>query len=371
MTANATLATPAPASNFVDISGLNTMALACHARERVTLDDEPQISSLFAQLAEQRQRYVILSNGSNILLPPVLDAVVISPTLTGIEIVDDTPDTVTLAVMAGENWHELVVKTVEQGWFGLENLALIPSWVGAAPIQNIGAYGVQVEDVIHSVRAFHIPTLTWHNLSKADCQFGYRDSRFKRETGDWLITQVTFQLSKHPSPNVQYGDVAQVASDYAKQAGRNTVTPVDTMHAIIDIRQRKIPDPTQLPNCGSFFKNPIVDGVTAEQLRQQYPMMVQYPVKSPDGKATEQVKLAAGWLIDQAGLKGNGIAPILTHVNQALVLTNHAPSIATQQDIENAMRFIQQAVEQKFGVWLEPEPVWIEADGQIRDYHRV
>ena len=360
--------------NYVDISQLSTMALASHARELIQLHHVDEIQPLFARLQQQQQRFVIISNGSNTLLPELLDVTVITPTLHGQTVLEEDDQTVRLEVMAGEQWHDLVVSTVTQGWYGLENLALIPSWVGASPVQNIGAYGVQVEDVIESVTAFHIPTLTFKTLSNADCEFAYRDSRFKREVGQWLITSVTFRLHKNPNVNVQYGDVAKLAAQYANQRlgtslDNPVITPIDTMYAIIQIRQSKIPDTHELPNCGSFFQNPIVDAADAQTLLQRFPTLVHYPVKNQQGQATGKVKLAAGWLIDQAGLKGKGIAPILTHIHQALVLTNHAPQVATQADIERTMTLIQQTVYQQFGVMLEPEPVWIESDGRIRQTH--
>ena len=360
--------------NYVDISQLSTMALASHARELIQLHHVDEVQPLFARLQQQQQRFVIISNGSNTLLPELLDVTVITPTLHGQTVLEEDDQTVRLEVMAGEQWHDLVVSTVTQGWYGLENLALIPSWVGASPVQNIGAYGVQVEDVIESVTAFHIPTLTFKTLSNADCEFAYRDSRFKREVGQWLITSVTFRLHKNPNVNVQYGDVAKLAAQYANQRlgtslDNPVITPIDTMYAIIQIRQSKIPDTNELPNCGSFFKNPIVDAADAQTLLQRFPTLVHYPVKNQQGQATGKVKLAAGWLIDQAGLKGKGIAPILTHVHQALVLTNHAPQVATQADIERTMTLIQQTVYQQFGVMLEPEPVWIKSDGLIRQTH--
>ena len=360
--------------NYVDISQLSTMALASHARELIQLHHVDEVQPLFARLQQQQQRFVIISNGSNTLLPKLLDVTVITPTLHGQTVLEEDDQTVRLEVMAGEQWHDLVVSTVTQGWYGLENLALIPSWVGASPVQNIGAYGVQVEDVIESVTAFHIPTLTFKTLSNADCEFAYRDSRFKREVGQWLITSVTFRLHKNPNVNVQYGDVAKLAAQYANQRlgtslDNPVITPIDTMYAIIQIRQSKIPDTNELPNCGSFFKNPIVDAADAQTLLQRFPTLVHYPVKDNQGQATGKVKLAAGWLIDQAGLKGKGIAPILTHIHQALVLTNHAPQVATQADIERTMTLIQQTVYQQFGVMLEPEPVWIKSDGLIRQTH--
>lgn len=355
--------------SYVDISALNTMALACQAKQLIRIQQLAEVETTFMQLAAQRQSFVVISNGSNIILPEVLDAVVVSPSLQGKSVLVEDATSVTLEVMAGENWHDLVVETVNSGWYGLENLALIPSWVGGSPVQNIGAYGAQVEDVIQSVKAFHIPTLTWHHLSKADCKFSYRDSIFKQQAGQWLITSVIFKLSKTAKPNTQYGDVAKVAQQYASQAGRDEITPVDTMNAIIEIRQSKLPDTNDLPNCGSFFKNPIVTKSQVDDLLKTYPNLVHYPIKDAHGNLTDEVKVAAGWLIDQSGLKGKGIAPILTHTKQALVLTNHAPKIATQKDVAKTMQFIQETVFKKFAIGLEAEPVWIESDGSIRQTH--
>ena len=355
--------------NYVDISHLNTMALRCQAREVVTLTDVNQVLPTFQRIQQQQSHFVILSNGSNIILPPQLDAVVVLPKMLGKTVREESQDSVLLEVMAGEDWHNFVVDTVSNGWFGLENLALIPSSVGASPVQNIGAYGVQVEDVIERITAFHIPTLQFKQFSKQDCLFNYRDSVFKHQVGQWLITSVTFRLHKNPTVNIKYGDVATVAAEYAVKAGRGEhITPLDTMNAIIHIRQSKLPDTADLPNCGSFFKNPIVSKSLADSLLHTYPNMVQYPIVD-EQTGIEQVKLAAGWLIDKAGLKGKGIEPILTHVHQALVLTNHAAYQATQHDVERTMQFIQQTVMQQFGIMLEPEPVWIEADGRIRQTH--
>ncbi len=354
---------------YTDISHLNTMALSCQAKALIKLTNIEEVFTTFKQLQDDQQRFIIISNGSNIILPPVLDAVVISPALQGQTVLADDKDHILLEVMAGENWHDLVVNTVNQGWYGLENLALIPSWVGGSPVQNIGAYGVQVDELIDSVHAFHIPTLTWHHLSRVDCAFGYRDSMFKHQAGDWLITSVIFRLSKVAHVNTNYGDVLNIAQKLATEDNRSDITPIDTMHAIIHIRKSKLPDPAQLPNCGSFFKNPLIARSQLEPLLQRYPNLVHYPTHASniDNRldADDKVKVAAGWLIEQAGLKGKGVAPILTHTKQALVLTNHAPNQANQQDIANAMRYIQRAVFDKFGIHLEPEPVWIEADGSI------
>lgn len=346
----------------VDLSHSNTMALACAAGSVVELTDESQLDVFMASYKDiiSQKSLFVLSGGSNVLLPAQLDAIVLQPKMRGITLVAQIDEYVDIEVMAGENWHDLVVHTVSQGWYGLENLALIPGLTGAAPVQNIGAYGVQLEDCLEYVRAYHLPTKTWHQLSTADCEFGYRDSIFKRAPNTWLISCVGFRL--HTDVNkvlASYGDVKTVAQRYAEQQDRTQVTPVDVMQAIIDIRQQKLPDPKHLPNCGSFFQNPIIPQKQFTQLQTTYPAIVGYPM--PD----DMVKVAAGWLIEQAGLKGGGIAPIVTHQHQALVLTNHTPYQATQYDVATSQKYIATVVFEKFAIQLSREPVWVNTDGSV------
>ncbi|MGP5518904.1 UDP-N-acetylmuramate dehydrogenase [Psychrobacter celer] len=346
----------------VDLSHHNTMALACSADTVITLHDEVQIDALMVDktAAIKERPLLILSGGSNVLLPAKLDAVVLQPMMRGINVVAQTDSYIDIEVMAGENWHDLVTYTVYQGWYGLENLALIPGLTGAAPVQNIGAYGVQLEDHLLYVRAYHLPTQTWQQLSTAQCQFGYRDSIFKRTPNTWLISRVAFRLHLHEAQvKASYGDVQTVAQRYADVQGYQHLTPAHVMQAIIDIRQQKLPDPKQLPNCGSFFQNPIIPQAQFTALQTTYPDIVGYPM--PDA----MIKVAAGWLIEQAGLKGGGIAPIMTHQQQALVLTNHQPYQATQNDVATAQHHIAQVVYEKFAIRLSREPVWINADGSI------
>ena len=349
--------------NLVDLSHSNTMALASMADVVVTLTDEAQLDDFMADYGKEgasTKPLFVLSGGSNVLLPAQLNAIVLRPQMRGISVTAQTDSYVDIEVMAGENWHDLVMHTVAQGWYGLENLALIPGLTGAAPVQNIGAYGVQLEDCLEYVRAYHLPTQTWHQLTAADCEFGYRDSLFKRTPNTWLITRVGFRLHTDPSKILaSYGDVQTVAQRYAEQRGRSQPNPADVMQAIIDIRQQKLPDPKQLPNCGSFFQNPIISQAQFIALKAIHPTIVGYP--TPDA----MVKVAAGWLIEQAGLKGHGLAPILTHQQQALVLTNHNPYQATQADVAKAQQHIADIVYEKFAIELAREPVWVNADGSI------
>lgn len=345
-----------------DLSHANTMALACIADTVVSLTDESQLDTFMASAIannDDSPPLLVLSGGSNVLLPAHLNAVVLQPLMRGIHVTKQTNSHTDIDVMAGENWHDLVTYTVHKGWYGLENLALIPGLTGAAPVQNIGAYGVQLEDYLQYVRAYHLPSRTWHHLSAEECQFGYRDSIFKQSPNTWLITRIGLRLHTDSSKiSANYGDVRTVAQDYAKQQGRDQATPLDVMQAIITIRQQKLPDPKQLPNCGSFFQNPIISHEQFTTLQALYPKIVGYPM--PNSK----VKVAAGWLIEQAGLKGGGIVPIMTHQQQALVLTNHKPYQATQTDVANAQNHIVACVYDKFAITLAREPVWIYADGK-------
>ena len=349
--------------NLVDLSHSNTMALASVADVVVTLTDEAQLDAFMANYEKEAaptKPLFVLSGGSNVLLPAQLNAIVLRPQMRGIRVAAQTDSYVDIEVMAGENWHDLVMHTVAQGWYGLENLALIPGLTGAAPVQNIGAYGVQLEDCLEYVRAYHLPSQTWHQLTAADCEFGYRDSLFKRAPNTWLITRVGFRLHTDPRKILaSYGDVQTVSQRYAEQQGRSQPNPADVMQAIIDIRQQKLPDPKQLPNCGSFFQNPIIPQAQFIALKAIHPTIVGYPM--PDA----MVKVAAGWLIEQAGLKGHGLAPILTHQQQALVLTNHNPYQATQADVAKAQQHIADIVYEKFAIELAREPVWVNADGSI------
>jgi len=348
--------------DLYDLSHANTMALACMADKAVVITEETQLDAFMIHYHQQSNTLplFVLSGGSNVLLPSQLHAIVLRPFMRGIKVSKQTAEYIDIEVMAGENWHELVTYTVAQGWYGLENLALIPGLTGAAPVQNIGAYGVQLEDCLLSVRAYHLPSQTWHDLSINDCQFGYRDSLFKRAPNTWLISRVGLRLHTDAARiSVNYGDVKAVAQSFAEQQNRAKPEPSDVMQAIIHIRQQKIPDPKQLPNCGSFFQNPIIDNDQFANLQSRYPNIVGYPMPE------QKVKVAAGWLIEHAGLKGGGIAPILTHQQQALVLTNQQPYQARQIDVAKSQDFISSQVYDKFKVALTREPIWVNANASI------
>ncbi len=336
-----------------DLSHLNTMALRCVADTAIIIHDADALPGL-----ELGDSWFVLSGGSNVLLPSKLDTTVILPRMMGKRIIDETDEHILLEVMAGENWHELVTHCTHQGWYGLENLALIPGLAGAAPVQNIGAYGVQLEDALECVQVYEWATGEFHTLSRDDCQFRYRHSIFKDEPNRYLITAITLRLHKNPTiTRTGYGDLHAHALSLAHDDNREIIRPLDVYQAVIAIRESKLPNPAILPNCGSFFQNPVIPTEQFLALQSSYPTIPSYPVSD------DETKVPAGWLIDQSGLKGKGIEPILTHAKQALVLTNHAPLTATQDDIKAAANHIISTVHDKFGITLVREPVWVNADG--------
>lgn len=343
-----------------DLSACNTMALQCTADVAITLSHGEQIPPAIAFAKQQGLPLMVLSGGSNVLLPKQLRAVVLLPNITGIDIIQDSDTDVIISVGAGENWHDFVATCLTKGWYGLENLALIPGLVGASPVQNIGAYGVQISDFLYALTATDLNTGEVCTFNNDECQFAYRDSLFKRLPNRYLISQVAFKLHKNPKHiKTDYGDLAEVATQIAHDNARDSVTPQDIFDAVVRIRQSKLPDPSELANCGSFFQNPIISQDKFTTLKAQYPDLPSYPVSD------SEVKIPAGWLIDKAGLKGKGVFPILTHAKQALVLTNHARLTATQNDIKTAQDFIADTVHDKFGVTLVREPVWITETGGI------
>ena len=287
----------------------------------------------------------ILSGGSNLLLMNDLDRLVIHMGLKGIEVLDETNDEVFVKAMAGEVWHEFVLWCIEHHYGGLENLSLIPGYVGSAPIQNIGAYGVEQGACFHSCEVLDRETNELVTLSKKDCEFGYRDSIFKsKHKNRYIITSVIYKLQKNNHKlHIDYGAIQSVLKE------KNIQSPSirDVSEAVIQIRSEKLPNPKELGNSGSFFKNPIIDKDLLDTLQKTYPEIPHYTQEN------NQVKLAAGWLIEKAGFKGQRNGNVGSHHKQALVLVNHAN--ATGQEVyEFAMQIIKK-VQEQFGITLEPE----------------
>lgn len=289
---------------------------------------------------------LILGGGSNLLLTADFDGLVIKIALPGLTAAGETDSAWLVEVGAGENWHHTVERLLASGRPGLENLALIPGLAGAAPIQNIGAYGLELAERFHALSAWDVTARRPVTMTAVQCNFGYRDSAFKRElAGRRVITSITLALPKRWEPVVHYADVGAEL----KARGIARPQPRDVFDAVVAIRRRKLPDPDALGNAGSFFKNPIVTREQHRALLAHHPSLVSYPM--PGGR----FKLAAGWLIEAAGLKGATRGRAGVYEKQALVLVNRGG--ATGAEILALAREVQDKVAEKFGVWLEPEPV--------------
>lgn len=290
----------------------------------------------------QYVRRLILGGGSNILFTRDFDGVVIHPLITGIETLAEDEESITLRVGAGVEWDSLVEYSVNQGFGGLENLSLIPGNVGASPIQNIGAYGVEVKDSIEWVEGLFIDNQKPFILKNNECNFGYRDSIFKNELkGQVVVTHVVFKLSKQPSLVTHYGNLE---AELERLGGKNLK---NLRKAVIEIRNSKLPDPKVLGNAGSFFKNPVVDISLVEELQKEFDKVPYYPVSEND------VKLPAGWLIEQSGWKGKRVGNVGVHKDQALVLVNYGG--AKGSEVVELAHMVRQSVMERFNVSLEME----------------
>lgn len=317
----------------------NTFGVKANAREYIEYASEDELRAALPRLKGQRVLHV--GGGSNILFTGDFDGVVLHSAIRGIDVVEDHADTLLVRVGAGTVWDDFVAHSVAQGWSGVENLSLIPGEVGASAVQNIGAYGVEAKDVIHLVEAIDLTTGDVREFQNADCHYAYRQSIFKQELkGRYAITHVTYALSKHFVPHLDYGNIRSELAD------TTCVTPQQVREVIIRIRQQKLPDTTVQGNAGSFFMNPVVNREKFESLLAQYPQMPYYDV--PDG-----VKIPAGWMIEQCGWKGKSIGPAAVHERQALVLVNLGG--ATGADILRLSDAVCKSVEEKFGIDIHPE----------------
>ena len=288
----------------------------------------------------------ILGGGSNVLLTDDLPVVLIRMIGRGIRCLEETAEHVIVEAEAGEVWHPFVQHCLQQGWYGLENLSLIPGTVGASPVQNVGAYGVEIKDVFHSLSALDRQTGEQVELNLEQCKFAYRDSVLKQQRERWVVLRVRFRLRKSAALHLDYGPIRQAL----EEQGCTEPTPLDVSRVVCQIRSSKLPDPVVLGNAGSFFKNPVVPIAQYESLKALYPNIVAYPYKG-------EMKLAAGWLIDQAGWKGYRAGDTGVHAQQALVLVNYGA--ATGVEILALAEKIQGDIQQRYGVDLEIEPnVW-------------
>lgn len=333
----------------VSLKALNTFGIDAVAANYLEIHGIQDLERVYGDESLRRLPRLILGGGSNLLLVSErFEGIVLRMVNKGIAVERDDGQAVYLRVAAGEEWHGFVMWTLQQGYPGLENMSLIPGTAGAAPVQNIGAYGVELKDFFYSLRAFDFQTGQMVELDREDCGFSYRDSIFKHEMKDRLvITDLTFVLPREWKPNIRYGDVAKVLME----KGITDPTAEQISHAVIAIRQRKLPDPKEQGNAGSFFQNPTVTAEQMAVLKAKYPDMPSYP--QPDGR----FRIAAGWLIDQCGWKGRQLGRAGVCAAQALVLINCGD--AKGKEIAELAKAIQADVQAKFGIQLVPEPAFV------------
>jgi UDP-N-acetylmuramate dehydrogenase len=317
----------------------NTFGIAAKCKRYLEFSSVEEARQVAAILRSANTPYIIIGGGSNLLLTRDFEGIVVRSAILGIAY-----DECLLTAGSGENWDELVAHCVAQGWYGMENLSLIPGDVGASAVQNIGAYGVEAKDLIRRVEAVEIATGKQLTIDAADCQYAYRQSRFKQEwRNKYLITSVTYQLSQTFTPRLDYGNIRAEL----EQKGIKEPTAQQLRDTIIDIRNAKLPDPKVEGNAGSFFMNPIVGREKYEQLAVQYEGMPHYEVD------TDHVKIPAGWMIDQCGWKGKSLGRAGVHAKQALVLVNRGG--ATGREIVALSDTIRCDVKEKFGIDIYPE----------------
>ena len=325
------------------LKNYNTFGIEAFAKQFVSVHSSIELEMILKQFSNVKK--FVLGGGSNMLLTKDIDALVIHLDIKGKKIVEEDADFVWVKGQAGENWHEFVLWTIENNFGGLENMSLIPGNVGTTPIQNIGAYGTEIKDTFVSCEAMKIDTQEIKTFDNKSCHFGYRESVFKNEVKDqYIITSVVFKLTKRNHKiNISYGDIN------AELSKNNITNPTlkDVSNAVIAIRKSKLPDPKELGNSGSFFKNPIVSKKAFEAIHAKFPEMKYYDVSETE------VKVPAGWLIEQAGFKGKRFGDAGIHKNQALVLVNYGN--ATGQEILTVSKTIQETILATFGILIETE----------------
>lgn len=331
---------PAPNQSLKD---LNTFGFDVRAKQYFLVNSEEELKDVLKKC--YADEILVLGGGSNVLLLNDLNRTVLHINIKGVEVLNQSNNTVIVKAMAGENWHSFVRYCVDRDFGGLENLSLIPGNVGTAPIQNIGAYGVELQDSFVECEAIHRQTLQTRTFTKEDCRFGYRDSVFKNELkNQYIITSVTFRLSyRLHQLFTSYGSV----EDELKDMGIKYPTILDISNAVINIRQRKLPDPRKLGNAGSFFKNPVITKEHFEEIQKEHPEIKYYSV------GNKYFKIPAAWLIDQAGFKGYRVGDAGVHKNQALVLVNYGK--AKGKEIFELSEKIRQVIKEEYKIELERE----------------
>ena len=323
---------------------LNTFGVDVKAKYFISINTVNELIDLTKTKVFKDLQLLILGGGSNILFTKDFDGLIILNNIKGKEIIDQTQESIFLKIGAGENWHELVMYTVDNGWGGIENLSLIPGNTGTAPMQNIGAYGVEIKETFVELEALEISSGKIVKFNNSDCEFGYRESVFKNKMkNQYIILNITLELKKNPVLNINYGDVKAIL----ESQNINNPSIKEVSDTIISIRQSKLPDPKIIGNSGSFFKNPIVSLNQLEFIKKKYPNVVNYKINE------NEFKIAAGWMIERAGWKGKKFNNYGVHEKQALVLVNYG--LANGMEIFNLSEEIILDIKDKFGITLERE----------------
>jgi len=326
----------------ISLKPYNSFGIDVKARYFTEIRSHEEIAGFFSTLEKDNQPVLFLGGGSNILFTKDYPGTVVRIATRGIKVIQEDEESVFITVEAGENWDDFVKYAVDRKWGGLENLSWIPGNVGAAPVQNIGAYGVELKDVFFELDAYDLITLENRKFAYEECQFGYRESVFKQLNNKYLILNVTLRLMKNPVLRLDYGKIRNELSSHQIQ----NPTIRDVREAVIHIRSKKLPDPVKIGNAGSFFKNPVITGEQLEQIQFEHPEVVHFSFN-------DEFKLSAAWLIEQCGWKNRRQGDVGTYSGQPLVLVNYGS--ATGKDILDFANQIQDSVYEKFGVVLEIE----------------
>jgi len=328
----------------IQLKPFNTFGIEATAKYFIEVSSIEQLQEILQNPDYQSTERLILGGGSNMLLTKDFEGLVIKIAIKGFEVVNENEDNIWLKVGAGVVWHDLVLQCVNQNYAGMENLSLIPGTVGAAPMQNIGAYGIEIKEIFEELQALEIATGEIKTYDKTSCSFGYRESIFKHEAkGKYIILNVTFKLNKRPTFHIEYGAI----KDTLGEMGISEMSIKAISDAVIHIRQSKLPNPAEIGNAGSFFKNPEIPNSQFEALKAQFPTIPSYPVSDTS------TKVPAGWLIEQAGWKGQRFGSVGVHAKQALVLVNYGGGKG--EEIKDLSQKIQASVKEKFGIQLSVE----------------
>lgn len=327
------------------LKNLNTFGFDAVARYYAAPESVTELKKVLGEYKKMNLPLFILGGGSNVLFSNNFEGLVIHPQIQGIELIEEDPEYIWVKVGAGVVWDSFVEYVVNKNWGGVENLSLIPGNVGASPVQNVGAYGMEAKDTIESVDGIYIDNLTSFKFSNKECKFGYRNSVFKNELKQkTIVTYVTFRLNKYPKFKLEYGNIKDELTNHSE------INLENIRKAVINIRESKLPDPKFLGNAGSFFKNPVVEESVAQKLLEEYPLMPTYA-------SNNGVKIPAGWLIEKSGLKGYRMGDVGVHEKQALVLVNYGRGYA--EEILRLSDYIKETVFNKFNIRIEPEVIII------------